>query len=102
MVVKHFVPKNTYLNGIVKSIFKTNKTDDIVVGYKSILLISGNVYPSAILEDGDSYYQSTEIDSYIELNIAASKISKSFLWSVFNLKSSPAYASAAASTSTVC
>ena len=73
MVVEYYRPVYNYMNGIIKANFVDNKTSNIVVNVSSINPNYPDIYPSAILENKHSYYQSLADDQYPIINITFDK-----------------------------
>ena len=67
MAVKKFFPRGNYRNGIIKNIFPTNESDEIVVKCTSYAQGYSNIYPTAILDDQSSYFHGSTDPAIINL-----------------------------------
>ena len=68
MVVRRFPPYGGYRKGIIKYIFPTNKSDEIDLKYTNVDKNWAHIYPTAFLDDGISYYQSTSSNTYLNMS----------------------------------
>ena len=67
MGIVRIIPRSNLSNGIIKFIHKSS--NDIIVDVSTIInSYPTHVYNNAVLEDNESYYQSTYIESFITLN----------------------------------
>ena len=73
MVVEYFRPYGDYRKGIIKANYIDNETNNIIVEASPCQENYAFVYPSAILEDTDTYYQTTDTNPYPDVNITFEK-----------------------------
>ena len=67
MVVRKFSPKGSYLNGIIKYVFPTNKSDQIDLKVTDVGLKWSQIYPTAFLDDQDTYFQSRSKQTFLNM-----------------------------------
>ena len=68
MVVRKFPPYGNYRNGIIKNIYPTNESNEIALQYTNYDYHYSHIYPSAFLDDKETYFQS--LSSQTELNMS--------------------------------
>ena len=87
MVVEYFRPYDDYHKGIIKANYINNQTDNIIVEASTCQGGFSNIYPYAILEDTNTYYQTIGLNEYPDVNIT---FEKTIFISHFALKSGSA------------